>query len=116
MGLDSFWKMPKGKRQPRFKPGLHLVGGMFSGSGNGSFRGKIYADLIDHVTGVSIYQEEIPNEMVRKMADKLQAFDMSSESWKEWQAYEDQDIQHWHDLVRMFRVYADAGALLHGWW
>jgi hypothetical protein len=33
MGLDSFWKMPKGKRQPTFKPQLNLVGGMFSGNG-----------------------------------------------------------------------------------
>jgi hypothetical protein len=116
MGLDSFWKLPKGRKQPLFKPDLHLIGGIFSGFGKGSFRGKVYAGLIEVVTGESLYHETIPNTTIKEMADKMQVFNMTPEMWEEWKPYEDDNIQEWHDLVRMFRAYADAGASLHGWW
>ncbi len=51
--------------------GIQLCGGMNSGTG-GSFRGKVYADVVEHVSGVSLYEEWIPPDVVRAMAE---AFD-----------------------------------------
>lgn len=113
MGLDSFWKMPEETKDnhpkhPEFNPPLQLCGGMLSGSGQSSFRGKVYAGLIHSVTGVDIYQETISNDTIKKMAEKLdkEDFDFIHE-------FSDEEC---NDMVRMFRAYADAGATLHGWW
>jgi hypothetical protein len=50
MGLDSIWKMPDGVNHPAFEPALDLCGGLFSGFGQGSFRGKVYNEFIEHVS------------------------------------------------------------------
>lgn len=47
---------------------------MYSG-GPGSFRGKLYADLVHHVTGVSLYDRWIEPETVREMAEAFDACD-----------------------------------------
>jgi hypothetical protein len=104
MGLDSFWRHPDGKevKDPEFDPPLQLCGGMFSANGQGSFRGKVYNDLIQSETGVSLYQELIPNSTVQKMAAKLALMET-----------EDEEAT---DLVRMFLAYGSAGFDLLGWW
>ena len=51
---------------------LQLCGGLNSGTG-GSFRGKVYAGVVKHVTGVSLYEEWIRPDTVREMAE---AFDL----------------------------------------
>ena len=57
MGLDSFWRHPiEGTPDLEFNPPLTLCGGMLSGNGQGSFRGKVYEDVIKSITGVSLYQ------------------------------------------------------------
>ena len=72
MGLDSYWL--DGDKKKASVPGhFRLVGGMLSGHGNDSFRGKCYAGLVESVTGVSLYQELIAPEVVREMSDKLGA-------------------------------------------
>lgn len=105
MGLDSYW-VKNGKpcpleSHPTFNPPLRLCGGLMSGNGMESFRGKVYNDQVEAATGVSLYQELIPNYVVKEMADKL-------------------DVCHFYDemqdLKRMFRTYADAGFDLAGWW
>lgn len=106
MGLDSFWKHPvEGSPEPEFDPPLSLCGGMFSGHGQGSFRGKVYNGIVEGVTGVSLYQEQIPNSTVREMAAKLAAH-YSKLSVEGEEA----------DLVRMFLAYAESGHDLLGWW
>lgn len=107
MGLDSFWSKSPTERvmdDITFTPELHLCGGIFSGNGAGSFRGKVYAHIIQAATGVSIYQEWIDNETIKRMTTALEAFPASDE---------DGDLQ---DLRRMFRAYADSGHGLVGWW
>ncbi|NCA13187.1 MAG: hypothetical protein EBS89_03490 [Proteobacteria bacterium] len=111
MGLDSFWVDENSKKAS--VPGeFRLVGGMLSGHGNDSFRGKCYNGIVEAVTGVSLYQEKIGNEVVREMSDKLGAVQWSSQFGFD----HDIDESEFRDLVRMFRLHADEGHSLCGWW
>jgi len=114
MGLDNIWKKNKdenGVIEGEFK----VCGGVFSGHGNDSFRGKVYARFVEDVTGVSLYGDpetfETPNETVKQMADDLEATE-----WRDSyiQNY-DIEEQEFKDLVRMFRLHADAGHYLLAW-
>ena len=115
MGLDNYWK--KSKDEAGVIEGeFNICGGMFSGSGNDSFRGKVYAQFVEDVTEVSLYGDpdtyEVPNETVKKMADDLEATE-----WRD-SYIENYDIeeQEFKDLVRMFRLHADAGHYLYAWY
>ena len=118
MGLDSFWmkKTDNGDfdvLEMSFEPELKVCGGLFSANGNGSFRGKAYADLIETVTGVSLYQDEISNETVREMSARMQEAEIpGDELLHEWNTMPEE----WEDIKRMFKAYSEAGAILHGWW
>lgn len=113
MGLDSFWEHPEGEHLSLvFDPPLKLIGGMFSSHGAGSFRGKAYAEMLESITGYSIYTECMPNEDVCQMANKL-------EHWLEGHPKlfnKDWVTEHLPDIVRMFKAYAKAGFQLRGWW
>ena len=119
MGLDSFWTMPEQKNAAALQTldlpeadKLSLCGGLFSGHGSGSFRGKVYDDVVRRITGVSLYQENISNEDVKKMADALEKADFARAGWEDTENRR----QEFSDLQKMFRLYADAGAELKGWW
>lgn len=126
MGLDNFWIRDPTDKQVvdlPFDPPLHLVGGMFSGHGAGSFRGKVYAAIVEEATGVSLYQGFIPNETVQAMATSLRTWFDALPS-DESRGVRDTDASRlWHvpraqlsDLVRMFEGYAAEGCGLAGWW
>jgi hypothetical protein len=115
MGLDNFWKKSKeeaGVIEGEFK----VCGGMFSGSGNDSFRGKVYERFVEDVTGVSLYGDpetfETSNETVKQMADDLDATE-----WRD-SYIQNYDIEEheFKDLVKMFRLHADAGHYLLAWY
>ncbi len=115
MGLDNFWKKSKdeaGEVEGEFK----ICGGIFSGHGNDSFRGKVYHRFVEDVTEVSLYGDletnEISNETVKKMADDLEATE-----WRD-SYIENYDIveEEFKDLVKMFRLHADAGHYLVSSW
>ena len=115
MGLDNFWKKSKdenGVIEGEFK----LCGGVFSGNGNDSFRGKVYARLVEDITGVSLYGDpetyEIPNETVKQMA-----VDLEETEWRDSyiQNY-DIEEEEFKDLVKMFKLHADAGHYLLAWY
>jgi len=76
MGLDNIWKKNK-EENGVIEGDFKLCGGVFSGHGNDSFRGKVYDRFVEDVTGVSLYGDpetfEIPNETVKQMADDLEA-------------------------------------------
>jgi len=115
MGLDNFWELPDGSEPPDLNPPLNLCGGMFSGHGGGSFRGKVYNGLIEEITGVSLYQDKIDNDTIIEMALALSEVDPGSEVIRRhsgWDTAEDE----FKDLVRMFMTYAEMGAVLRGWW
>jgi hypothetical protein len=115
MGLDNIWKKNKdenGVIEGEFK----ICGGVFSGNGNDSFRGKVYERFVEDVTGVSLYGDpetfETSNETVKQMADDLDATE-----WRDSyiQNY-DIEEQEFKDLVKMFRLHADAGHYLVAWY
>jgi hypothetical protein len=115
MGLDNYWMKNKeelGTIEGEFK----VCGGMLSGHGNDSFRGKVYHRFVEDVTEVSLYGDrdtnEIPIETVKKMADDLEATE-----WRD-SYIENYDIEEeeFRDLVRMFRLHADAGHYLVSSW
>ena len=116
MGLDNIWM--KNKDEQGFVEGeFKICGGVFSGHGNESFRGKVYNRFVEDVTGISLYgytpdTNEISNEVVRDMADGLEATE-----WRD-SYIENYDIeeQEFKDLVRMFRLHADAGHYLVAWY
>jgi hypothetical protein len=112
MGLDSIWKMPDEQDHPVFEPNMNLCGGLFSGFGQGSFRGKVYNEFIEYVSGISLYQEEMSNTDVRKVARSLATYDSRS---KDLVAFEITPAEI-DELTRMFTKYGDAGATLVGWW
>jgi hypothetical protein len=116
MGLDNIWMKSKdehGVIEGEFK----VCGGIFSGNGNDSFRGKVYARFVEDITGISLYgytpdTDEISNEVVRDMADGLEATE-----WRD-SYIENYDIEEeeFKDLVRMFRLHAEAGHYLIAWY
>jgi len=115
MGLDNIWK--KSKDENGFIEGeFKICGGVFSGSGNDSFRGKVYARIVEDITGVSLYGDpetfETPNETVKQMA-----IDLEETEWRDSyiQNY-DIEEQEFKDLVKMFRLHADAGHYLLAWY
>jgi hypothetical protein len=111
MGLDNYWMKNKeelGEVEGEFK----ICGGMLSGNGNDSFRGKVYFRLIEDVCNENLYDEMIPNETVKQMADDLEATE-----WRD-SYIENYDIEEeeFKDLVKMFRLHADAGHYLVSSW
>ena len=112
MGLDNLWK--KNDNETASVEGVfQICGGIFSGNGNDSFRGKVYARLVEDITGISLYgytneSDKIPNEIIKDMAESLEATE-----WRDSyiQNY-DIEEQEFKDLVRMFRLHADAGHYL----
>jgi hypothetical protein len=117
MGLDSIWINNGGSDNnngtcPDFVPPLSLCGGILSGNGADSFRGKVYSCLISEVTGESLYQEEIPSDKIKGMAEKL-----NSASYNElWINEFGVKYSEFIDLQRMFKKYSEAGFSLYGWW
>ena len=60
MGLDNIWRLPEGVEHPTMS--IVLYGGMFSGPGKDtceSFRGKVYSDFIEDLSGISLYLAKI---------------------------------------------------------
>ena len=106
MGLDNYW-VDENNEIIKDR-GFGLCGGMFSGDGSGSFRGKVYDDIIEEITGVSLYQERIEPAVVAEMADKLAAT-----SWNRKFGIGENEYDN---LVAMFVHYAQVGAALVGWW
>jgi hypothetical protein len=115
MGLDNYWKKSK-EEAGTIEGDFKICCGIFSGSGNESFRGKVYARLVEDITGVSLYGDpetcEISLETVKQMAD-----DLEKTEWRDSyiQNY-DIEEQEFKDLVKMFKLHADAGHYLVAWY
>ena len=118
MGLDSIWEIPKkSKHHPTFDPPLSLCGGVFSCYGKYSFRGKVYEEFILSVTGITLYQEEIPNTTIQVMSKKLDEYMLKDDDEIMGYTMSDKErIDQFQDLKRMFSAYAFFGASLRGWW
>ena len=119
MGLDTFAahtpediELTKEDLQAFEQANIALCGGIFSGGGNdGSFRGKVYAELILEVTGQSLYAEWIPPETVKEMYDSLAMGD--PEDVAGW-GYKN-TAQEVLELRKFFKVCSERGLGLVGW-
>lgn len=114
MGLDNFWK----KNPDEFgivKAKLKVCGSMLNDDDddeNYSFRGKVYARIIQDITMVNLYDDIIPHETVKQMADDLEAVTFIPE----YIVHYDIEKDEFDDLVKMFRLHADAGHYLVSSW
>jgi hypothetical protein len=113
MGLDNYWQGGDGELA-RTGKNYGLVGGLFSGFGDGSFRGEEYASLILDLTGFSLY-DELSSDEVKGVAERLRSTVYSAD-WKEMYEMDDFEEDEWKDLVQMFCDYAELGARLVPWW
>jgi hypothetical protein len=124
MGLDTYALrspdegLTTADSQAFEEAGIELCGGILSGGG-GSFRGKVYDDLIREITGVDLYQEWIPPETVREMyralaecvpEEALQQGEAAGSFWRE------HTVEEIVQLRAFFRVCAERGLGLAGWW
>jgi hypothetical protein len=94
--------------------GLELCGGMYSGDG-GSFRGKVYSEAVEHVTGVSLYELWIPPERVREMAAAFERSDPEQVEAELAGEYGETTASEIRELARFLHICSDRGLGLVGW-
>lgn len=119
MGLDTFAshspdeiELSDADVQAFSNADISLCGGIFSGGGNdGSFRGKVYAELILEVTGQSLYSEWIPPETVQEMYASLTECDPEEAAL--W-GYRN-TAQEILELRKFFKVCSEQGLGLVAW-
>jgi hypothetical protein len=121
MGLDTYAaRSPEGDLTEEDtaafdEVGVELCGGIWSGDAR-SFRGKVYADAVERVSGVSLYQEWIPPETVREMADAFARCDPEAVAREMSGDVHAPTAGEVSSLGTFFRVCADRGLGLTGWW
>jgi len=117
VGLDCWFE--------RARPGgpfphVGLASALLAG-GEGAFRGRIYADLVEKATGQSLYRNEIGPEDVARMATGLEEFARAIEGLRGerelpggWRyAVTAADAR---DLAALFRHAASEGMALMARW
>ena len=140
MGLDCY--IVKGNRDEVFKDerleNCTLVGGTFSGHGNGSFRGKCYESFVASLVGEQDgfwhldEDETIPSDELERYADALDEYieqnlsELPDDEKVEWQKFYaghpdggpiyDYRVKEIKDLALMFRVAAEHKCVMEAWW
>jgi hypothetical protein len=121
MGLDTTAMI-------EFKDGEHVPAPseMFDGTegltrgimawGNADLRGKVYSHMVEQISGISLYQETINNKAVRDIADSLQDFVDYPEKYRDLFFTYDLKRKEVIQLVKWFKIAADNGCYLRGWW
>lgn len=113
MGLDNYFENTDPSAPPMgFEP--RLCGGMFSEHGKTSFRGKVYSEFVEFVTGETLYQDCIDNATLKDMAIKLRNFynEYPNSVVGDFSIKSDELL----DLVRVFEYHGLHGSELRGWW
>lgn len=98
---------------------IDLCGGVYS-DGVTSIRGKVYAELVLEVTGVSLFQEWIAPDEVLNLARALDTHS-AEELALLWDSLDGNrrpahPSQETAELQRFFRLCADRRLGLIGWW
>jgi hypothetical protein len=96
-----------------------LTQGIFAYNSN-CFRGKIYNDYVEYVTGISLYQEHIPNTTVKEMAVKLRTaannfFTTSTDFHNKIKMFGVRKEEA-TDLAIWFETVANNNGIVCGWW
>jgi hypothetical protein len=123
MGLDSYAsrspgdvELTVGDEQAFLVAGIQLCGGLVSGDDSSSFRGKVYLDIVDRVAGASLMEEWLPPEEICTIAaafDRCDPARVAEESKDDHYPATQAEVV---SLRRFFRVCADRGLGLIGWW
>lgn len=98
-----------------------LCSGICSGCQN-SFRGKIYNDYVEYVTGQTLYCTVIPEQKVSEMADKLTKFvktfirDEENNAFEQTHAIYGVGLDEAEMLAEWFTVVAKNNGVVLGWW
>lgn len=108
MGLDSFAMVGTEKMDGKLFEHLPpvLCGGMFS-DGCSSIRGKVYNEVVESTSGISLYQEKIPNTQVAMIAMALEDAGHSGSGIPE---------KEYNTLVEWFKIIHNNGGYIVGWW
>jgi hypothetical protein len=116
MGLDTYAAtdkdsidLPDEIKKQFSDADIKLCGGMFSGNGNdGSFRGKVYYELIYEITLLTLYSDWIEPHWVKIMYNNFVAAYNNP-------TYNDKkdDISN---LIKFFKVCVDNNLGLINWW
>ena len=116
MGLDSYAVMQKNMPDSYFDGIGELCGGMLSAGTGSSFRGKIYNDFIEEVTGHSLY-EELDNYKCGKIADCIKVF-LKENPDKEWDYGKAYTVTREEaiTLEKWFRIVHDNDGSYHAWY
>jgi hypothetical protein len=127
MGLDSYFTKPARTERKRPQvaddlawPEANLCGGLFSGNGQGSFRGKVYEGIFAAATGDTLYHEAQDAAWVADMAGRMESYiaafadapDVLPVHNDPWTV----TAQEARDLAAIFRFAADSDLGYHGWW
>lgn len=84
--------------------------------GRADLRGKVYSHMIEQVSGVSLYQESISNEYVKHIALCLEDFIVNPEKFRDVMFTYNLNRKEVTQLAKWFRIAADRGCYLVGWW
>ena len=112
MGLDNYWKDQHGK-EGYVEGYFRVVGGLCSGNGNDSFRGKVYNEIVHELTGESLYQDKISSETVKEMNEAIQECEF--ERMRKLTCWEIEENE-WTDFKRMWQAHSNAHHHLVSWW
>lgn len=78
-------------------------------------RGKVYAKIVEDLSGISLYSESLSNEMVHKIASSIENY--LEDPLKRSDLFRGNiNTKELRLLGKWFRVAADKGCYLHGWW
>jgi hypothetical protein len=123
MGLDTYASRSPGDveltaedEQAFEQAAIGLCGGMISGDGCSSFRGKVYLDVVDRVAGASLGAEWTLAEEVREIAAAFEHCDparVAEESNGDPYPVVEAEVLA---LRRFFSLCAERGLGLIGWW
>lgn len=111
MGLDNVWK--HNGETASIEGEFYVCGGMLSGHGNSSFRGKVYDSIISEVTEHSLYEDQLSSDIVKEMSEKIQAANFND--IKEFSSYNIRP-EEWESFQKMWKAHADAGHELVAWY
>ena len=128
VGLDIY-AMETKNADPKLFEGIRLCGGELH-TDTTSFRGKVYESLVQWMTGdeVTLYQEVVPFDDLRKLADQFAFFfqenpdDVKAQELLNDLFYNTKQTDYAHtvdevrNLSKFFNICLDNNLHLRGWW
>ena len=123
MGLDNYASRSPGDvvlspedEEVFASAGVELCGGIVSGDGGSSFRGKVYLDVVDRVAGVSLGQEWIAPEEIHRIWVAFERADEQSVAAEAEGDHYPVTVEEVEQLRAFFRICAERDLGLIGWW